>query len=198
MTAPKRQKVLLVDNYDSFTFNLYQFLGLLGADVVTLRNDAARLEDADSLDFDCIVISPGPKTPAEAGLSKQIVRRFASRVPILGVCLGHQAICEEFGAQTTRAPAVCHGKTSLVYHDGGGVLSGVASPFVAARYHSLISVNLPRELEVTARTKDGIAMAVRHKEYHCEGVQFHPESFMTPPGLTILRNFLRYVAEDKQ
>lgn len=188
MTVGK--KVLLVDNYDSFTYNLYQYLGLLGAQVLTLRNDVNQLQDADKLDFDCIVISPGPKTPAEAGLSKQIIRRYAPHKPVLGVCLGHQAICEEFGGKTVRAPGVVHGKTSLVFHDGKGVLSGVPSPFVAARYHSLVSIDVPDKLEITARTEDGITMAVRHREYPCEGVQFHPESFMTPHGLAILRNFL--------
>jgi anthranilate synthase component 2 len=186
----KKRRVLLVDNYDSFTYNLYQYLGLLGAQVLTLRNDVNQLHDADSLEFDCIVISPGPKAPAQAGLSKGIVRHFAPHTPILGVCLGHQAICEEFGARTVRAPKVVHGKTSLVYHEGKGVLSGIPSPFVVARYHSLISADIPDELEVTAYTEDNIVMAVMHREYPCEGVQFHPESFMTPHGLAVLRNFL--------
>ncbi len=193
MSARRKRQVLLIDNYDSFTYNLYQFLGLLGAQVQTLRNDVAQLQDADSLTFDCIVISPGPKAPADAGLSKQVVRRFAGHVPILGVCLGHQAICEEFGAKTVRAPRVVHGKTSLIYHNGKGVLSGIVSPFTAARYHSLTSTSLPDELEVTALTEDGIVMGVKHREFPCEGVQFHPESFMTPHGLTILGNFLHSV-----
>lgn len=186
----RRCSVLLVDNYDSFTYNLYQFLGLLGADVVTLRNDVSQLQDAESLQFDCIVISPGPKAPSQAGLSKQIVRRFAPTKPILGVCLGHQAICEEYGARTVRAPAVVHGKTSLVYHTGKGVFAGVPSPITAARYHSLTSEGITDELEVTAWTQDDVVMAVKHRDYPCEGVQFHPESFMTPCGLAILRNFL--------
>jgi anthranilate synthase component 2 len=186
----KKRRVLLVDNYDSFTYNLYQYLGLLGAQVLTLRNDVNQLHDADSLEFDCIVISPGPKAPAQAGLSKGIVRHFAPHTPILGVCLGHQAICEEFGARTVRAPKVVHGKTSLIHHEGKGVLSGIPSPFVVARYHSLISADIPDELEVTAYTEDNIVMAVMHREYPCEGVQFHPESFMTPHGLAVLRNFL--------
>jgi anthranilate synthase/aminodeoxychorismate synthase-like glutamine amidotransferase len=191
MNAIDRRRILLVDNYDSFTYNLFQYLGLLRAQVLTFRNDVHQLEDADSLDFDCIVISPGPKTPAEAGLSKQIVRRFAPHKPILGVCLGHQAICEEFGGRTVRAPQVVHGKTSLVYHEGKGVLGGIPSPFVAARYHSLVNEDIPEELEVTAKTEDGVVMAVKHREYPCEGVQFHPESFMTPNGLAILKNFLK-------
>jgi anthranilate synthase component 2 len=185
-----RYRVLLVDNYDSFTYNLYQFLGLLRVDVTTLRNDVDELHDTDVTEFDRIVISPGPKAPAQAGLSKQVVRRYASRVPILGVCLGHQAICEEFGGRTVRAPAVVHGKTSLVYHSGKGVLSSLPSPFRAARYHSLTCEDIPDELEVTAWTDDNVVMAVKHKDYPCEGVQFHPESFMTPNGLAILRNFL--------
>ena len=186
-----KRRVLLVDNYDSFTYNLYQFLGLLGAEVLTLRNDVNQLKDTDLLTFDRIVISPGPKTPSEAGLSKQIVRLFASSKPILGVCLGHQAICEEFGARTVRAPQVVHGKTTLVYHNGKGVLSGVPNPFTAARYHSLTNEDIPDELEVTARTGDGVVMALKHRQYPCEGLQFHPESFMTPHGLHILKNFLR-------
>lgn len=188
MTRPCR--VLLIDNYDSFTYNLYQFLGLFRAEVTTLRNDMDELQAADALEFDCIVISPGPKAPAQAGLSKQVVRRYAPSVPILGVCLGHQAICEEYGAKTVRAPEVVHGKTSLVYHSGKGVLSDLPSPFRAARYHSLTCEDIPEELEVTAWTDDSIVMAVRHRAYPCEGVQFHPESFMTPNGLAILRNFL--------
>ncbi len=187
----RRRRVLLVDNYDSFTYNLYQFLGMLGADVITFRNDVNELRDTDAVDFDCIVISPGPKAPAQAGLSKQIIRKFASERPILGVCLGHQAICEEYGARTVRAPAVVHGKTSLVYHTGKGVLSGLPSPFTAARYHSLTADGIPEELEVTAWTEDNVVMAVRHRDFPCEGVQFHPESFMTPNGLAILRNFLQ-------
>jgi len=186
------RKVLLIDNYDSFTYNLYQFLGLLGAKVTTLRNDVDELDDADSLEFDCIVISPGPKSPADAGLSKKVVRRFVSEKPILGVCLGHQAICEEFGGKTVRASLVMHGKTSSVYHEGKGVLSGLPNPFTAARYHSLTNADIPDELEITAKTEDGIIMAVKHRLYPCEGVQFHPESFMTPNGLNILRNFLSY------
>jgi anthranilate synthase/aminodeoxychorismate synthase-like glutamine amidotransferase len=186
----KRCRVLLIDNYDSFTYNLYQFLGLLGADVITLRNDVSELRAVESLEFDCIVISPGPKAPSQAGLSKQMVRRFAPIRPILGVCLGHQAICEEYGARTVRAPAVVHGKTSLVFHSGKGVFAGTPSPLTAARYHSLISEGIPDELEVTAWTEDDVVMGVRHRDYRCEGVQFHPESFMTPHGLAILRNFV--------
>jgi len=185
-----KRRILLIDNYDSFTYNLYQLLGLLGADIATLRNDVNKLKDAESLDFDRIVISPGPKTPSEAGLSKMIIRRFAPDKPILGVCLGHQAICEEFGATTVRAPQVVHGKTSLVYHEGEGVLAGLPSPFVAARYHSLTNSDIPAELKITAQTDDGVVMAVKHRDYPCEGVQFHPESFMTPYGLAILKNFL--------
>jgi anthranilate synthase component 2 len=191
MTRTARPRVLLVDNYDSFTYNLYQYLGMLGADVLTLRNDVNELRDADPLDFDCIVISPGPKTPAEAGLSKEMVRAYASSKPILGVCLGHQALCEELGGRTARAREVVHGKTSLVYHKGKGVLAGIPSPFIAARYHSLVSAEVPEELEVTAWTQDKVVMAVKHRRYPCEGVQFHPESFMTPNGLAILANFLR-------
>ena len=190
MSQAVLRKLLLIDNYDSFTYNLYQYLGMLGAKVTTLRNDANDLHDAVKLGFDAIVISPGPKTPSEAGLSKDMVREFAPRKPILGVCLGHQVICEVFGARTVRAPRVVHGKTSLIYHSGEGILSGLPNPFAAARYHSLASTDIPRELKITAKTDDGIIMAVEHREFPCFGVQFHPESFMTPPGLAILENFL--------
>jgi len=183
-------RVLLVDNYDSFTYNLYQYFGLLGASVIAVRNDCAELKRIESLQFDYIVISPGPKTPKDAGLSKQIIENFASRKPILGVCLGQQCINEVFGGATVRAPEVVHGKVSTVYHEGDELFKGVRSPFPAARYHSLICADIPACLRVTAKTEDGIAMALAHREFPVFGVQFHPESFMTPDGLQILRNFL--------
>lgn len=182
----------MIDNYDSFTYNLVQFLGILGADLVVFRNDHTTLEEVEDLDPAAIVISPGPKAPRDAGLSKDIILEFGPRIPILGVCLGHQCIGEAYGGRVDRAPYVMHGKTSLVYHDGKGVFKRLPSPIEAARYHSLIILekSLPACLEVSARSDDGLIMGVRHRQYPVEGIQFHPESFMTPAGLEILRNFL--------
>lgn len=186
------KKVLMVDNYDSFTYNLVQFLGVLGADLVVVRNDKLRPGDVDRIAPDAIVISPGPKAPAEAGVSKQVLLDWGPRVRTLGVCLGHQCIGEVFGGKVVRAGRVMHGKTSPVEHDGRGVFRGVPSPFSAARYHSLVidEDSVPACLEVTCRTDDGVIMGVRHKEHPIEGIQFHPESFMTEPGMRILENFL--------
>ncbi len=186
------RKVLMVDNYDSFTYNLVQFLGVLGADLVVFRNDHMSLEDVGRMAPDAIVISPGPKAPVDAGISKEILLEFGPRIPTLGVCLGHQCIGEAFGGRVVRAKKVMHGKTSRVFHDGRGVFAGVDSPFDAARYHSLVieEETLPGCLEVSCRTEDGVIMGVRHREHPVEGIQFHPESFMTGPGMKILENFL--------
>lgn len=187
-----RRRILMVDNYDSFTYNLVQFLGVLGANLVVYRNDHASLEEVAELDPAGIVISPGPKAPRDAGLSNEIIREFGETTPILGVCLGHQCIGEAYGGSVDRAPYVMHGKTSLVHHDGRGVFKGLPTPMEAARYHSLAILDepLPDCLEVSARTEDGVIMGVRHRDCPVEGIQFHPESFMTPYGLRLLNNFL--------
>jgi anthranilate synthase component 2 len=185
--------ILLLDNYDSFTFNLYQALSELGADVIVHRNDKITVDDVERLvpTLDGIVISPGPCTPGEAGISVPLVRRLAGSVPILGVCLGHQAIGAAFGARIIRAPRLMHGKVSMIAHDGAGVLTGLPNPFQATRYHSLIveRATLPTELEITAET-DGLIMGLRHRSLPVEGVQFHPESILTPTGNDLLANFL--------
>ncbi|MBI2932186.1 MAG: aminodeoxychorismate/anthranilate synthase component II [Planctomycetes bacterium] len=184
--------ILVIDNYDSFTFNLVQALGALSARVRTERNDRITVDDVERLKPARIVISPGPKTPAEAGVSVEIIRRFAGRLPILGVCLGHQSIAEAFGAKVIRAARPVHGKTSLVHHDGAGVYRNLPNPFRAMRYHSLIveESSLPEDLEVTARTDDREIMGLRHRRFPLEGVQFHPESYQTPVGMKLLENFL--------
>jgi anthranilate synthase component 2 len=186
--------ILLIDNYDSFTFNLYQFLSELGAEVSVVRNDATTLDAVDARlgEIERIVISPGPCTPAEAGISMPLVKRFAGQVPILGVCLGHQAIGAAFGGRVVRAPMLMHGKTSEVFHSGAGVFRGLPSPFIATRYHSLIieRSTLPASLEITAESADGIIMGLRHRELDVEGVQFHPESILTPVGKDLLANFI--------
>lgn len=184
--------LLLVDNYDSFTYNLYQYLSELGAEVVVRRNDQLTLDEVVAMQPAQIVISPGPCTPNEAGLSCQIVKTFGSMIPTLGVCLGHQAIGQVYGGRVIRAPEPMHGKTSLMYHQGQGVFQNLPTPFEANRYHSLIveRETLPDELEITAETDDGLIMGLRHRRYPVEGVQFHPESIMTPMGKDLLRNFL--------
>ncbi|MBM3948541.1 MAG: aminodeoxychorismate/anthranilate synthase component II [SAR202 cluster bacterium] len=184
--------IVLIDNYDSFTYNLYQYLCELGAEVKVVRNDQATLEDVDAMQPERVVVSPGPCTPAKAGISKDVIRHFGSKMPVLGVCLGHQCIGEAFGGIVGGAGEIMHGKTSLIHHDGKGVFKGVPQPFEAIRYHSLAVYHdtLPADLEVTAWTGNGIVMGVRHKRYPVEGVQFHPESIMTKPGKQILRNFL--------
>jgi anthranilate synthase component II len=185
--------ILLLDNYDSFTFNLYQALSELGADVLVRRNDVVTVEDVAELapKLDGIVISPGPCTPGEAGISVPLVRRLAGTVPILGVCLGHQAVGAAFGGRITRAPKLMHGKISMIAHDGAGIFAGLPNPFQATRYHSLIvdRATLPSELEVTAEA-DGLVMGLRHRTLPVEGVQFHPESILTPTGKDLLANFL--------
>jgi anthranilate synthase/aminodeoxychorismate synthase-like glutamine amidotransferase len=182
----------MIDNYDSFTYNLYQYLSELGAEVTTIRNDKTTLEDIEGMAPEGIVISPGPCTPREAGISKEVIRHFGPKLPVLGVCLGHQCVGEVYGAKVDRAGEIRHGKTSMIHHHGQGVLTGLPDPFEAIRYHSLV-VNpetVPDCLEVTAWTDNGLVMGLRHKEYPVEGVQFHPESIMTPVGHDLLRNFL--------
>jgi anthranilate synthase component II len=185
--------ILLLDNYDSFTFNLYQALSELGAEVLVRRNDKVTVDEVDKLAsmLDGIVISPGPCTPGEAGISVPLVRRLAGIVPILGVCLGHQAIGAAFGGKIVRAPKLMHGKVSMIAHDGSGVFAGLPNPFQATRYHSLIveRSTLPSELEITAEA-DGLVMGMRHRTLPVEGVQFHPESILTPTGNDLLANFL--------
>ena len=185
--------LLMIDNYDSFTYNLVQYLGELGQDVHTVRNDAITLDEIERLAPERIVISPGPCTPNEAGISVPLLRHFAGRLPILGVCLGHQAIGAAFGGRIVRARELMHGKTSLIEHTGKGVFEGLPSPFTVIRYHSLAieRASLPDCLEVTATTADGEIMGVRHRELPIEGVQFHPESILTEHGHALLRNFLR-------
>ncbi len=184
--------LLIIDNYDSFTYNLYQYLSELGADVVTVRNDKIALEDVEAMSPEGIVISPGPCTPREAGISNDVIRHFGPKLPVLGVCLGHQCIGDVYGARVDRAAEIRHGKTSMVNHHGAGVLAGLPNPFEAIRYHSLVVYpeTVPDCLEVTAWTDDGLIMGLRHKEYPVEGVQFHPESILTPVGHDLLRNFL--------
>lgn len=184
--------ILVIDNYDSFTFNLVQYLGELGADPVVKRNDEITLDEIADMRPDKLVISPGPCTPTEAGISVAVVRRFAGQIPILGVCLGHQSIGEAFGGNVIRAPYLMHGKTSKVHHDGKSVFSGIDQDFTATRYHSLIVErdSLPEELEISAETSDGLIMGLRHREYAVEGLQFHPESILTDAGKKLLANFL--------
>jgi anthranilate synthase/aminodeoxychorismate synthase-like glutamine amidotransferase len=184
--------VLLIDNYDSFTYNLFQYLGELGAEVEVVRNDAITVEDIDEIAPKHIIISPGPGNPDDAGISKDVIRRYAGRIPIFGVCLGHQCIGEVFGGVVEGAGEILHGKVSTIAHDGKGVYQGIASPIQATRYHSLAirPDSVPAELEVSARSEHGIIMGVRHRTLAVEGVQFHPESILTPDGHAILRNFL--------
>jgi para-aminobenzoate synthetase component 2 len=186
--------ILLIDNYDSFTYNLYHYLGELGAEVKVYRNDEITLDEIDALGPEKIVISPGPCTPKEAGISCDAIRRFAPRLPILGVCLGHQSIGAAFGAAIVRAPSIMHGKLSDVTHDGQTIFREVKNPFGAMRYHSLVidPQSLPAELSVSAQTSGGVVMAVRHKTFAVEGVQFHPESILNEEGKKILENFLTY------
>ena len=183
--------ILLIDNYDSFTWNLAQYLGELGAPPIVRRNDELTMEEIERMHPDRIVISPGPGRPEQAGISVEVIRRFGPRVPLLGVCLGHQGIGIAFGGEVIRAAELMHGKTSLVQHDGRGVFRGVPQPFAAGRYHSLVVAEpLPASLEPAAHTEDGTLMAVRHREFPIHGVQFHPESVLTGGGHQLLRNFL--------
>ena len=185
--------ILVLDNYDSFTYNLVQYLGELGAQIEVYRNDKITADGIAALHPAKIVISPGPCTPDKAGISLEVVRKLSAQVPILGVCLGHQTIGQAFGGVVKRAPYIMHGKTSQVRHDGKGVYDGLPNPFTATRYHSLIveRESLPEVLEVTAETEDGVIMGLRHRELPVEGVQFHPESILTGEGKALLRNFLK-------
>jgi anthranilate synthase/aminodeoxychorismate synthase-like glutamine amidotransferase len=184
--------VLVIDNYDSFTYNLVQYLGEMGCELTVRRNDAVTLAEIASMDPAQIVISPGPCTPADAGISVECIRTFSGRMPILGVCLGHQSIGEAFGGEVVRNWRIVHGKTSLIYHDGAGLFSGCAMPFEATRYHSLVvrPESLPGCLRVTAHTAEGEIMALQHERWPVVGVQFHPEAILTTEGKRILRNFL--------
>jgi anthranilate synthase/aminodeoxychorismate synthase-like glutamine amidotransferase len=183
---------LVIDNYDSFTYNLVQYLGELGGEVRVYRNDRLTLDEIESMGPERIIISPGPCTPKQAGISIPVIRRFSGKLPILGVCLGHQAIGEAFGGEVVRAPRLMHGKTSMIYHDGKTVYKGLPLPFEATRYHSLIvrKESLPSVLEISAWTQEGEIMGVRHRNFPVEGVQFHPESILTKVGKDLLRNFL--------
>ncbi|HEV8539815.1 MAG TPA: aminodeoxychorismate/anthranilate synthase component II [Nitrospiraceae bacterium] len=185
--------LLMIDNYDSFTYNLVQYLGELGEDVRVYRNDKISIEEIESLRPRRIVISPGPCTPKEAGISVEAIRHFAGRVPILGVCLGHQSLGVAFGGEVLRADRLMHGKTSMIHHDGKTIFRDLANPFEATRYHSLLvnRANLPDCLEISAETAEGEIMGLRHRTLAVEGVQFHPESILTAAGMDLLRNFLK-------
>ena len=187
--------LVLIDNYDSFTYNLYQYLAELGAEVEVLRNDKTSLEEIAGMNPAGIIVSPGPCSPREAGISNDVIRHFGPKLPLLGVCLGHQCIGDVFGATVGRAPEIRHGKTSPIHHWGQGVLAGLPTPFEAMRYHSLIVYwdKMPQCLQITAWTANGLVMGLRHKEYPIEGVQFHPESIMTPVGKQLLQNYLDMV-----
>ena len=184
--------VFVLDNYDSFTYNLVQYMGELGAEMTIRRNDELTVDEVEALEPERILLSPGPCTPQEAGISIDLIRRFAGKTPILGVCLGHQAIGAAFGGDVVRAPKLMHGKTSEVEHDGKTIFAGIATPMTCTRYHSLIvsEKNLPKHLEISARTADGTIMGLRHKQYPVEGVQFHPESVLTNDGKRLIQNFL--------
>jgi len=184
--------VFVLDNYDSFTYNLVQYLGELGARLLVRRNNQVTMSEVEALGPSHIVISPGPGRPENAGVTADLIRQFGSRVPTLGVCLGHQAIGMVYGGRVVRAPVPMHGKTSVIEHDGRGVFAGLTSPIEASRYHSLVvsPEDMPEVLEVSARTRDGIVMGLRHREYPVHGVQFHPESVLTADGRRMLRNFL--------
>jgi len=185
--------ILMIDNYDSFTYNLVQYLGELGADLKIFRNDKITLAEIENMNPDHIVISPGPCTPNEAGISVDLVKNFMGKIPILGVCLGHQSIVQALGGKIIRGAYPVHGKTSAIYHDGKTIFKSIENPFIATRYHSLIAEakSLPACFEVSAKTEDGIIMGVRHKEHLLEGIQFHPESILTTEGKKILDNFLK-------
>jgi anthranilate synthase/aminodeoxychorismate synthase-like glutamine amidotransferase len=185
-------RVLVIDNYDSFVYNLVQYLGELGATPIVHRDDALTIDDAVAIDPDAVLISPGPGTPDDAGLSNDLIAHFAGRRPVLGVCLGHQCIGQVYGGRVVRAPEVMHGKTSLIRHTGAGVFTGLPNPLEATRYHSLVvdRASVPDVLEITAETDDGIVMGLRHREVDVEGVQFHPESILTMRGHALLANFL--------
>jgi anthranilate synthase/aminodeoxychorismate synthase-like glutamine amidotransferase len=186
------KKVLLVDNYDSFTYNLAQYFGELGCELWVVRNDAITVAEAQARDFSHLVISPGPGNPTQSGVCNDLIRTFSGKRPILGVCLGHQCIGHVFGGTVNKADRMMHGKISKVYHDGKGLFRTVPNPFEATRYHSLVvrEEGLPKTLEISAHTSEGEIMGLRHRDFSVEGVQFHPESIMTKPGKTLLQNFL--------
>ena len=193
--GPVTARVLVIDNYDSFVYNLVQYLGELGAEPIVHRHDAITTDEAAALEPDAVLISPGPGRPEDAGMSTSIIRWAAGRIPVLGVCLGHQCIGAAWGGNVIRAPEVMHGKTSHIHHEGAGVFAGLPSPFEATRYHSLLveGSSLPEEFEVTASTEDGLVMGLRHRDLDVEGVQFHPESILTASGHDLLANFLARV-----
>ena len=193
--GPVTARVLVIDNYDSFVYNLVQYLGELGAEPIVHRHDAITTDEAAALEPDAVLISPGPGRPEDAGMSTSIIRWAAGRIPVLGVCLGHQCIGAAWGGNVIRAPEVMHGKTSRIHHEEAGVFAGLPSPFEATRYHSLLveRSSLPEEFEVTASTEDGLVMGLRHRDLDVEGVQFHPESILTASGHDLLANFLARV-----
>jgi anthranilate synthase/aminodeoxychorismate synthase-like glutamine amidotransferase len=196
-SGPMGARVVVIDNYDSFVYNLVQYLGELGAEPLVHRHDALDLERLRALEPDALLVSPGPGRPEDAGVSNDAIRDFGERgIPVLGVCLGHQCLGQVYGGSVVRAPKVMHGKTSEITHDGRGVFAGISSPFTATRYHSLIvdRASVPDELEITAETEDGLVMGLRHREHPIEGVQFHPESILTESGHDLLRNFLAATA----
>ena len=184
--------IIIIDNYDSFTYNLVQFIGELGAEVLVKRNDEIKADEVGNIDPSHIILSPGPKRPEDSGVCIDILKTYAGKYPILGVCLGHQAIGYVFGGNIINAPEIIHGKLSEIFHDGKTLFEGLKNPFHATRYHSLVvdTEGLPEELEVSAKTSDGIIMGLRHKKYRIEGVQFHPESFLTEGGKKLLKNFI--------
>ncbi|MEO0293258.1 MAG: aminodeoxychorismate/anthranilate synthase component II [candidate division WOR-3 bacterium] len=185
--------ILLIDNYDSFVYNLAQYLGELGAKIKVKRNDKISIEEIEKMNPTTIIISPGPGTPKDSGISPEVVLHFKGKIPILGVCLGHQVIGEVFGGKVKRAEKILHGKTSIIYHDGKTIFENIENPFVATRYHSLIVErdSLPSCFELSAWTEDNIVMGIRHKKYNIEGIQFHPESILTEVGMNILKNFIK-------
>jgi anthranilate synthase/aminodeoxychorismate synthase-like glutamine amidotransferase len=192
--------ILMIDNYDSFTYNLVQYLGQLGAEVRVYRNDDITIDDIEALSPEAVFISPGPCTPADAGISVDVVRHFHERIPIMGVCLGHQSIGYAFGATIIRADRIMHGKTSPIHNDGKTIFKGLPNPFIAGRYHSLIidRDTLPPFINITAETPEGEIMAIRHEKYPIEGIQFHPESILTPNGKRIISNFLDLISDGRQ
>ncbi len=191
--------ILMIDNYDSFTYNLVQYLGELGADIQVVRNDKIGIAEIEKLNPEKIVISPGPCTPLKAGISKEVAKHFAGKIPLLGVCLGHQSVAEAFGGEIIKAKKLMHGKTSMIHHDGKSIFKDLPNPFEATRYHSLVvnRENLPDCFEVSAETEKKEIMGIRHKEWFMEGIQFHPESILTVHGKDLLKNFLALPARSK-